>query len=58
MASPIVKENVFEEGVGLLLKNTTLSTAAIISEILAGFPAGPVISNLPSRVFQEVVMFG
>ena len=43
---------------GLLLKNTTSVTATIISEILAGFPEGPVISNLPSRVLKEVEIFG
>ena len=30
----------------------------MISEILAGFPPGPVISNLPSRVLQEVAILG
>ena len=43
---------------GLLLENTTSLTATIISEILAGLPEEPVISNLPSIVFQEVEIFG
>ena len=43
---------------GLLLKKTTSLTAVMISEILAGFPPGPVISNLPSAAFQEVAILG
>ena len=54
----MVKENVLDEGVGLLLKKTTSPTASMISEIFAGFPPGPVISNLPSTVFHEVAILG